>query len=447
MAWYNPFSWKQRVTYENLQGTHTYQLNNPDFGQFVSCFRSANSDANVLRMFKLLPELFAPMDGIASRVCNGRFVVKRMSNDEVVYSKTALNKILQQPNPMQKWNDFVYNSIIYKLAGNRYIYAKVPSSLSFDYTNLTGLWLLMPQYTQPIPKSTYPDIFDITSISDLVDRYEVDWNGRTIPISPKFVIHDSPLYVDYTDADNPLKGISPIVADEYPMSNLCAVYEARNVIYVKRGALGAVVSKKGDASGLIPLTPGEKTQAREDFQDTYGLSHGKSTVAITALPVEWMSYAMSIRELEPFRETEASAHAIASSLRYPVDLLPSNKGATFENQKRAEIGLYQNVIIQEGKDLCTQINALLQLEQQGLYLDVTYDHIEVLQEDKKAEADTFDTKTKSVTLLYDKGFITKNTGLVMLGQEENPDFNHYSFNDPNKQVDQTIPNEQPAPQS
>lgn len=448
MAWYNPFSWKRGVVYENIGGTHTYTLTTPEYGEFRSCFRGGNSDANVLTMFKTLPEVFAPINGIASRVCNGRFVVKRMSNDEIVYSKTELNKLLDSPNPFMRWGQFVYNAIVYKYSGNRYIYAKVPSTMSMSYKNISALWLLPPQYTQIHLKSQHPDFFDITTTSDLVEKYQVDWNGRNVFLDPRFVSHDTPIHIDACDTDSPLKGISPIVADEYPMSNLCAVYEARNVIYVKRGALGAIVSKKSDASGLISMTPSEKISVINDMQGSYGLSAGQSPFAITDVPVEWMGFGMSIKDLEPFTETKVCADAIAASLQYPPELLPSGEKQTaYANRHSAEKSLYQNVIINDGKEICNLINNLLNLREDGLYIDVSYDHIEVLQEDKKAAADTFKVKTESVIKLFDKGFITKNRGLVLLDEEEVSGFDVYSYNDPNKPkpiIQQNNPNE-PGP--
>lgn len=433
MAWYNPFSWRQNVLYEQVQGTHTYTLGSPDYGKFVSCFRGPYSDANVLTMFKTLPEVFAPIDGIARRVTAGKFVIRRISTDEIVYTKTRLNQLMEKPNPFQRWSDFIYNLVVYKYSGNRYVYTKIPKTLSATYENISSCWALPPQYTDIKLKSYHPDIFDMTSTSDLIDYYEVDWNGRSIKLTPNFVSHDSPLRIDEVDNGNPLKGISPIICDEYPMSNLCAVYEARNVIYVKRGPLGTIVSKKGDTSGLIPLTKTEKEQLINDMQASYGLSHGKSPYAITALPVEFIQHGASIKDLMPLEETTANAYTIASTLQYPKELLPSEKQSTYENQKNAEVGLYQNVIMREAKEICNILTDQWRLTQSGLYMDVTFDHLEILQEDKKLEAETFNLRSTSVLSLYNSGFITKNAGLVMLGQEEVEGFDVYSFDDPNRQ--------------
>lgn len=45
-----------------------------------------------------------------------------------------------------------------------------------------------------------------------------------------------------------------LLSQRSPISNLLAVYEARGVIYAKKGALGAIVSKT-DAASSVPLTP------------------------------------------------------------------------------------------------------------------------------------------------------------------------------------------------
>lgn len=426
MSWWNPFSW-------NL-GTRTRFVvhGTPEFSEFTDCFGGGHTEENLLTLFKSLPEVFAPIDGIASRVKNGRFQVKRISNDEVVYSKLELNKLLMQPNPFQKWEDFIYNAVVYKyVCGNRYIYAKCPKSMSFSYKNITGLWLLMPQYTQITPKEYYPNIFDATSKSDIVKSYDTTWCGRTVSIDPAFVMHDTALNVDINDQPgSPLKGTSPLIVDKYPISNLIAVYTARNVIYTKKGALGALVSKKGDASGLVALTSTEKKRLQDDFQSSYGLTHEKGQVVITDVPVEFIRFAMSISELQPFDETRASMYAIAATLKYPRSLLPDKDAPKYLSGPNDERSLYQNTIINEGKEICQILNGLLSLEESGLYIDVSYDHIDVLQEDKKAAADVFLKKSQTVISLYDKGFITKNRGLVLLGEEEVAGFDVYSFNDP-----------------
>ena len=50
-------------------------------------------------------------------------------------------------------------------------------------------------------------------------------------------------------------GRSRLDSQKYTVSNIIAVYEARNAIYVKRGALGLIVNQKKDADGTVAMKP------------------------------------------------------------------------------------------------------------------------------------------------------------------------------------------------
>ncbi len=95
------------------------------------------------------------------------------------------------------------------------------------------------------------------------------------------------------------------------MSNLIAVYEARNVIYVKRGGLGFIVSKKTDATGSIALTDDEKEQLLKQNFEKYGVRKGQVPYGISDADIDFVRTNLSIAELQPFEETLADAINIA----------------------------------------------------------------------------------------------------------------------------------------
>lgn len=401
-------------------GNYIYKLTDHDLGQFKSCFKGGYSEANMITLFESIPEVFAPIDAIASRVANGVFQLKKIKTDEVVYDNKVWNRLTTQPNWRMTWHRFIYNAVVYKLtAGNRYFYKYVPSVLKPKLDNISALWLLPPQYTEPHLRSDRPKFFAATSMTDMVDYYNFQWWGDTDNIPAELVYHDPNLQLGYDQA-NPLKGKGPLTADEYPMSNLVAVYQSRNVIYVKRGALGYLVNKKEDESGTVALTKPEKQALRDETNSVYGVTGGRDLIGITDVPVEFVRVAMSIEELQPFDETFASAAAIYGTLQVPRSFIPSKEGVTFNNGASDERKLYQDVVIKEAKELAQILTTLLGLEQEGLYADVSFDHVEVLQEDKKAKAETNKMVVDTNLALYEKGHITKNQFLVAIGQEEIP---------------------------
>ena len=406
------------MTYsKDKQGNHFYKLTDRDLGDFRSCLVGGYSEANMITLFETIPEVFAPVDIIASRVQNGIFQLKKLSTDEVVYDNKKWNQLTARPNWRQTWESFVYAAVVYKyVCGNRYFYSYLPSTLKKKLENITALWLLPPQYTEPKIKHDRPTIFTATNTADVVDYYHVTIPGETDRISTELVYHDAFIHFSL-EGGNPLKGIGPLRSDELPMSNLIAVYQARNVIYTKRGSLGFIVSKKEDADGPVPLTPGEKDNIREEMQGTYGVTGGRDIVGVTDVPVDFVRIAMSIEELQPFEETYSSAAAIYGSLGVPRSFIPTKDGPTYTNGPADERKLYQDVIIKNGKEICQILNKVLGLEEIGCYADVSYDHIEVLQEDKKARADVDKLKSETAILQYEKGLITKNQLLVAIGQQ------------------------------
>jgi hypothetical protein len=406
------------MTYsKDKQGNHFYRLTDRDLGVYQSCLAGGYSEANMITLFETIPEVFAPVDVIASRVQNGVFQLKKISTDEVVYDNKKWNQLTNRPNWRQTWESFIYAAVVYKyVCGNRYFYSYLPSTLKKKLDNITALWLLPPQYTEPKIKSNRPTVFTATSTNDVVEYYKVSIPGEPDKLSTDLVYHDAFIHFSL-NSDNPLKGIGPLRSDEMPISNLMAVYQARNAIYVKRGALGFIVGKKADVDGPIPLTPDEKDSIREEMQANYGVTGGRDVVGITDVPIDFVRIAMSIEELQPFEETYASAAAIYGSLGVPRSFIPTKDGPTYTNGPADERKLYQDVIIKNGKEICQILNKVLGLDEIGCYADVSYDHVEVLQDDKKAKADVDKVRSETAITQYKEGLITKNQLLVAIGQE------------------------------
>lgn len=410
--------WGSGVRYSREGNNHTYTLTDPNLGKFLSCLNGGYSEQNMLTLFCTIPEVFAPINEIAKRVAAANFQLKRKEDDEVVDNNEVWNKLRAAPNWKQTFDKLVYNATVYKYTcGNRYFYTYAPDLLKLKPQNISALWLLPPQFTNIKLKQTRPKFFNTTKPSDLIEAYEVKIGETTEQIKPEYAIHDAYIDTSYGHNNERLKGHSPLVACEYPMSNLIAVYQARNVIYVKRGALGAIVSKKGDASGLISLTKPERKQLEEDFQGSYGLDGSRETVAITNQPVEYIRFGMSISELEPFDETRASAEAVYGALGVPAEMMPG-KDNTYENYKTAERGLYQNVAIPDAKEIARILTQLYHFDEDGLYICPDFSHIESLQENKKEKADVDFRNNETNRVRFLHGVITLNDWVIESGYDK-----------------------------
>lgn len=432
MKW--PWSKKQLATVGP-----TFSISDPGeflrngFNGYVSALSGVYSEQNLVSLFLSIPEVFAPINEIASRVISGEFYVVNTRTGERVENDKDLNRLLSSPNPYGSFLDLVYSWIVYKYTtGNGYLFANIPETLKPKYQNISTLYTLPSHQTTIRLKDYRTSYYSVISETDIIERYEVlEPNGYYKHIAPGLVHHQR--FVDmgtFIRGSHNLKGLSPLLAAEKPMSNLIQVYEARNVIYVKRGALGMIVSRKSDESGQQALTKLEKEQLIDDYHNTYGLTRGRSPVALTALPVDFVSIGMSIQELQPFEETKADAAAIYGILQVPFDLAPKEQGSTFENTKQSEIRLYNNVVIGEAQEFCQAFTRLLRLSDSNLALDVSFTHIDVLQEDAKLRAEVAAADTSTFRRQYLDGLITKNQYRQAVGQEAVKGEDFYIVDDP-----------------
>lgn len=412
---------KHGITWSKSLGSWRHYINRAltekELGEFQSVLTGGHAEANMITLFKSIPEVFAPVDTIAAAVCSCEWQLRRIEDDEVVYDNQYWNRIYERPNWKQDFSKLIYNAVVYKyVTGNRYFYAYVPDTMTIKLANVVNLWSLPPQYTEPVLRNERTNFLQATAASELLRYYDFNCGRDRLKIHPDYVVHDTYLDIDFDDLGcSILKGISPFKACEMPMSNLMAVYKARNVIYVKRGALGFIVSRKSDASGMQALTKTEKEDLVKDYQDAYGLDGKKSTVAITSMPVDFIKVAMSIAELEPFKETEASSDAIYAVLRVPRELKPRSEGSTYENQKTAKRTLYTNVAIPEAVQIAVILSDLLKLSEIGYYLYPCFDKVDDLQENKKEKSDVDWRNNETLRVRFLHGIITLNEWIVAAG--------------------------------
>lgn len=342
---------------------------------------------NFIELFKTIPEVFWPIDFIAKRISEAHFDLKRVKDDSIVWcDRLGANAILQQPNPIMTWREIVYQHFVYKLAtGNAFFRAAMPETITADAVKFqwcSNYWSLPAHLVQvkPVEYSYGVPMFGIASIEELIKGYTLDlgaYSGLTIPYYQ--IWHDRDGIPELIRGNGYLKADSRLLAVKKPIANLIAVYEARNVIFLKRGALGFVVAQKVDETGTVALEPKEKDELREQINSKYGVGEGQSPWAVTDIPVNFIRTNLSIQELQPFEETLEDAIKIASVFGIPSVLVPRKDQSTYDNQDAAEKSVYTSVIIPAAKRFCEALTTFLGLEQKGLYLDCDFSDVACLQ--------------------------------------------------------------------
>ena len=230
------------------------------------------------------------------------------------------------------------------------------------------------------------------------------------------MFHDTDDTLGFQIGD-PLRAKSRMMSVLKAISNLIAVYEARNVIYVKQGGLGWLVSEMSDDMGSRALTKEEKKQILEEADKMYGFGDGKYPYGISDVKMSFIRTNLSITDLQPFDETLADAVVIAGIYGIPPVLIPRKDQSTYSNQANAEKAVYTSVIIPLVQRFCNEFTHYLGLDQDGLYIDADFSSVDCLQTGKKEEQEVHRSITDRCKIEFESGLITLNDWRSQQGYE------------------------------
>ena len=380
------------------------------------------ANANWVTLFNTVPEVAWPVNYIASRAAGARYVLKKFKDDTVVWDNDFANRLLVRPNAFESWYRTLWKHFAYKLVtGNSYI--KAAMSDVFAGTKTLYKWCdryitLEAPYVEIEYKQPMGDIYGVSDIEDVVRAYYHDYGlFMRKAINPLCVYHDTDDSIGFYEGD-PLKAKSRLCSVLKAISNLIAVYEARNVIYVKRGGLGWLVSETTDEMGTRALTPDEKKQVLEEADKMYGFGEGKYPYGISDVKLSFVRTNLSISDLQPFDETLADAVVIAGAYGIPPVLIPRKDQSTYSNQANAEKAVYSSVIIPLVQRFCQEFTHFLGLDQDGLYLDADFSDVDCLQTGKKEEQEVHRSITDRCKIEFESGLITLNDWRSQQGYEQ-----------------------------
>ena len=380
------------------------------------------ANANFITLFNSVPEVAWPVNFIASRAAGARYVLRRFRDDTVVWNNDIVNRILSKPNDFDSWYRTLYKHFAYKLVtGNSFI--KAAMSDAFTGTERLYRWCdryvtLEEPYVETEYRNMIGDRYGMASVEDVVKCYyhDIGATAQRTPIDPRCVFHDVDDTLGFHQSDM-LMAKSRLCAVMKAISNLIAVYEARNVIYVKRGGLGWLVSDAHDEMGTRALTKDEKKDILDQANEMYGLERGKYPYGISDVKLSFIRTNLSITDLQPFDETLADAVTIAGAYGIPPVLVPRKDQATFSNQANAEKAVYSSVIIPLVKRFCNEFTAFLGLDKDRLYLDADFDDVDCLQTGKKEEQEVNRSIADRCRIEFECGVITLNDWRAQQGYE------------------------------
>lgn len=352
----------------------------------------SNVDDDNITLAQTVAEVFFPIDFIASRIAGAHYELKRVKDDSIVWcsgrsgAAQKITQILTRPNCIQTLPEFIYSHFFYRAAdGNVFMRAAMSTDA---YTAKTPKWRYcdnfwsIPQSLINIETDETVPLFGVCDIDEVIKGYTIGKDSRVIPAWQ--VWHDRDVITNVgVGKGSLLMSPSRLEPLRKLISTLKKVYDARNVIYGRCGALGILTNKAQDVTGHQALKKGEKEEILRQYTDTYGVEGGKSPILITDANLAFFRTGMSINELQPFEETLLDAIVIAGQFGIPDVLVPRKDHSTFNNQATAEKAVYSSVIIPMAKQFCNEFTQFLGIEEAGYYIDCNFDHVDCLQTGRK----------------------------------------------------------------
>ena len=362
-------------------------------GAWLSYFNQYLQNANGDRLIKFdqerayelantIAEIFIPIDAIAERCANIRYDIINKSTQEIITPTGNLKRLLDSPNPLDKFSDIIYQEVFSKLAdGNSYFYTKTAESVvNPTYDNISNIWVLRPNLTKPKLKQVISNPFLMKTIGDIVDYYNTFFFYEH-KLQPRYILHNTALGITQNGT-----GRSPLFACEKNINNILAVYQARYNVYAKNGNAGILAKAPvggGGASLQEAIDPITRDTILKDLQDRNGLIGDKNFIGMSSVPLQFIKTLGTIKELEPFDETLENAIKIAGVFGVNKELIPKKDNATFSNQMIAEKSFWQNVVKGTAYDVAKTLNKVYYLPEEWTF-EPNFSGIEALQEDKKA---------------------------------------------------------------
>ena len=329
------------------------------------------------RLFIEIPELRSVIDKRASMMASNHPCLYDMNGDKV--ESHWLIDLFKDPNAMQSWSDVVYSlSVQDALYSNAFAYCP---KRSFDIRNL-----MVPLPASKIEIQLSGKKLQAMDSEDMITRFVFQYDDD----SKERIDWTDMIYLTTDDGMNLVKPISRIDSLKYPLSNIKAQYNKRNVLLENIGAIGILSTSQNDMGGAIPMTPEEKQQIQRDWY-----KRSKDELIITESNVDWKPMSFPTRDLLLFEELNADKIAIIDVYGLNINLFSSEKGTTFTNVRDSIRLVYTDTIIPETQSMYDSM-----MKQWGLsdeyYLKAEFDHLPAMQVDEESKANV--QKTKAETL-------------------------------------------------
>ena len=334
-----------------------------------------------------IPELRTVVNRKAKMISSG---IPKLYNDKgEVVENHWVNELIKNPNPTQCWDEVIYSMAVNDaLYSTSFLYAP---KRSFGIVNL-----MLPLASHKMQINTSGRTLKQMDAGGLIDSYVYNYSDE----KPQKLEFEEVIMLQTTDGMNLLNPVSIIESLKYPLSNIQAQYNKRNVLLENIGSIGILTAKKSDIGGALPVTPEEKKKIQRDWYN-----RSKDEVIITETELDWLPMSFPTKDLMLFEELTADKLAVIDAYGLNYYVFSNDKGSTFSNVRDGIRMAYTDTIIPETDKIYDNLTEQLGLDKEGLRLKAHFDHIPVLQRDVLEESQSLNTRADALNKIILAGVV------------------------------------------
>jgi hypothetical protein len=335
-----------------------------------------------------------------------------------------LNKLFQNPNPLQSWEQFRGQQTVYKkIFGFCPVLPIFPSGMSRDKSMAVAL-VNLPPWCFDVEGTK--ELLYQSEIEGIVKKYKVTILGKTVEFEPDqlFILTDGFIQDENYDYLLPK---SRLIGLDFAISNICAAMEADNVLLKKRGPLGFIshdaAATKDSVAGYLPMSPKEKDEI-QDSLSKYGLNWSQFQYVISRQAIKWNPMSFDSNQLGTKQTVIDGTKAICN--RYGYDyILYEASASTFANQSGAHKSFYQNNVIPNNSKDMNSYEQFFEAEENNIVITTWYGDLPILQEDEAQKAAAAKAWNEALIIEWENNLITRNQWLTARGYDTVPDGDVY----------------------
>jgi len=358
--------------------------------RFFSSRNDTFKSVDCLDSYEKVSEVSAIINMKARAFSNMRLKeVDKDGNEMPTPAGQALIKLLQNPNWFQAGHEFLIQTKTFReIFGNEYIYKTAPFGFQPTIERTKALFAVPGNIVKSVYDNKIP--YFLNAIAPKI-TYKIKSDTNWDEYDSKLVIHfnDNRASIKSSNDKHLLDGTSKLELNSCVINNIKAAYESRGVILRKRGANGAWVTKSKDGIGaVLPMEKGEKDDLQKQLAN-YGTMEDQNQDIITNADLAWVQRGPNNpQNLGIFQEIEEDFNKLLDAYGVPSEIFVRTKGATYENQRQAEKGLYVRTIMPEANEWIGGVSSEFLPDGGPTSIIADYLHLPIFQEDLKARGES-----------------------------------------------------------